>query len=294
MIAEIGHALLWLATACTVLATIARHSRFSDLRPPALLAAAWLWLWILAALAWVFAVADLSVAAVAANTDAALPVSLRLAAIVLREDGGWLAAAAAGAFAASVLAFAGVQARWIGIAAIASLALNAGLLVIADPFVRLVPAPTQGAGFDPAWRDRLATLRPPGTPVVDAPLRLGATVDGRDALRVGLVALTPVAGPDSTAVLAQVEVTDAAGGVATLLPAWRETTLPLHGAPVADSALTWRGWWSAALSPTGDGRWHVEVTRLPLALAVSPVVLAVALAGLAALAGRRARRPGAS
>ena len=290
MIAEIGHALLWLATGCAALAAVAGlMPRLTALAVPAALATAWLWLWVGGALAWVFANADLSVAAVAANTQATLPVALRLAAAVLRDGGGLPLAVAAAALLAATLAFRGAPPRLIGGASLVTLALQILVLAAAPPFARLAPAPTDGAGFAAAWRDRLAALAPPGGVVFDTLLATGAR-DSTGATGVRLAALTPVVGPDSTAVLAEIHVTVGGTDVGTLIPAWRETILPPHGAPVADDALSWQGWWSATLGPPrDDGRWRVRVTRLPLGWIVAPGLAAVALTGWAV---RRAMRRG--
>ncbi len=291
MIAEIGRGLLWLAGACVGLAAVAGllpRARLSGLAVPAAVLSAWLWLWIAAALAWLFVHDDMSVAAVAGNSHSHLPANLKLAAIVLRDGGGWLAGAAGSTLAAAAVALlAGRRIAAVGAVAALSLGLHLGLLIAADPFARLDPAPTEGVGFPSVWRDRLAALAPPGTVVADAVLPLGGSVAaGPDRLR--FAALTPDAGPDSTQVLAELRLVAPSGASVVLIPQWRETNLPLHAAPVADSVLAWGGWYAATLGPPGpDGRWPVRVTRLdwrPLA------GIAVALAAGGVLLAWRRRR----
>ncbi len=285
MIAEIGRGLLWLACACAGLAAVAGLSprlRLAGLVVPAAVLCGWLWLWIGAAAAWCLLHDDMSVAAVAGGSHSHLPVGLKLIATVLRDGGGLFAGAAVAALAAGGCGIvAGRRTTTLGAVAAVSLALHVSLLA-ADPFARLDPAPTEGAGFSTLWRDRLANLAPPGAVVADAVLPLGGSVAGGDT-KVTLAALTPDAGPDSTEVLAELRVATRGGGTVVLIPHWRETNLPRHAAPVADTALTWRGWFAATLgAPRADGRWRVRVTRfewrqpgvLILVVAVGGAVLA--------------------
>ncbi len=241
MIAEAGHALLWLALAMAGLQAAGGFvAALRTLVVPAAVLQGWLWLWIAGCLIWVFAVTDLSVAGVAATTDAALPPPFKLIAIAL-QDGGLIVLTALAAWVGALLAFrCGQRTRAIGGAGLATLALTAALLGAA-PFARLVPAPTAGAGFPVAVRARLANLMPSG-----AVLRDG----------VAPVAVTPVAGPDSTGVLAVVQVDGT-----QLAPEWRE--IGGTGFPVADGSLTWRGWVAATVVPAPGGRWQVRVTRWP-------------------------------
>ena len=290
MIAEIGRGLLWLACACAGLAAVAElvpRARLGGLAVPAAVLGAWLWIWIAGGSAWVFVQDDMSVAAVAENSHSHLPVSLKLAAIVLRDGGGWVTAAALAALAGAGVAVAAAR-RGIILGAICALSfgVHAALLVV-DPFARLDPAPTEGAGFPSVWRDRLGRLAPPGAVVADAILEVGAAVrDG--GTRVGLVAVTPDAGPDSTEILVEVRVTDGSAGPIVLIPRWRETNVPLHAAPVADSALTWSGWYAATLGmPRADGRWPVRVTRLDWRPKLA--VLVVLAVGVAVTLGQRRR-----
>ena len=252
MIAEIGHGLLWLAAACALLLTVAGFAaRLNDLAVPAALAVGWLWLWILACLAWLFWNVDLSVAAVAENTQSRLPAGLRLAAVVLRPGGGWPIAAAV----------------VLGVIGGVALVLHA-LVLAAPPFARLDPAPTEGAGFDPVWRDALAAraLAGPRWTMFDAPLAVG-----QRAGAYRLAAITPVASSDSTGVGAEVHVDDL-----VLLPEWRETILPRHASAVPDFAWVGIGWWSAQIGPPrSDGRWRVTVERVvpvPLFLGAAALI----------------------
>lgn len=278
MIAEVAHGLLWLAGACAVLQVYAAW-RLRELETPAALAVGWLWLWIAAALAWLFHALDFSVTAVAANTHSALPEGLRLAAAVLRPDGLWPVAAALVAWAGAVLAWRGAGRLALGVTGAASLALHAGLLMTA-PFARLDPAPVEGAGFASASRDWLATIGlPAAAPVVAMPFAVGAAADG-----VALDAVTPVGGEDSTAIVADVRVT-IDGTDLVLRPEWRETILPRHASGVPDTGCDGFACWRAAVGPPqSDARFVVTVARVGILPFVS------ALAGLAALIGWSAVR----
>lgn len=269
MIAEIAHGLLWLASACAVLQIYAAW-RLPELTVPTALAVGWLWLWIAGGLAWLFWSLDFSVAAVAANTHSALPESLRLAAAVLRPDGGWPVAAALVAWGGAVLAWRGAARSVLAAVGVASVALHLVLLTTA-PFARLDPAPVEGAGFAPAWRDRLATLGlPAGAPVVTMPFAVGARADG-----VALDAVNPLGGADSTAIVGEVRVT-IDGSDLVLRPEWRETILPRNASAVPDTGCDGFACWRATLgAPRGDARFMVTVARVtvwPFALALAALV----------------------
>lgn len=278
MIAEIGHALLWLAAACALLQGVSGlHTRLGleRLTVPAAIVHGWLWLWIVACLAWVFWTIDLSVAGVAATTRSDLPGGLKLAAMVVQPGGNVIVIGALLAWGGAVLAFAAGQARpFIGSAGLAGASIAAALLISVQPFARLVPAPTEGAGFPVATRAWLARLAPPGVTVVDAPLPLGGSANG-----VTLAAVTPVAGPDSTGVTAEIRV----DGL-TLTPEWRETAHPRAGFAVSDSSSGSGGLFAARLQPAGGGRWRVSVTRMSWLL---PVLAALAASAIAWTRRRR-------
>ncbi len=258
MTAEIGHALLWLALGCALLQAVAGlvpRAGLGQLAVPAAMLQGWLWLWVAAALLWSFYSTDLSVAAVATNSDAALPAALRLAGVAVQAGGGLVAAAALAAWGGAALAFvAGAARQSIGAAGTVGTLLSLAVLLGVQPFARAAPAPTAGAGFPVAARAWLAALAPPG------PAAAGT-----------IAALTPVAGPDSTGVIAEVHV-----GGATLLPEWRETTQPRAAFAVADSGLDGGDWIAASLRPDGAG-WQATATRLPLWPAAA---LLLAVAGL--------------
>lgn len=264
MIAEIGHALLWLAAGCALLQAVGGllpQARIAGLTVTAAALQAWLWLGIAACLGWIFWTTDLSVAGVAATTDAGTPDGLKLLAIVV-QDGGWLIAATALIAAAGVgLAFARPSQRGLGALGAAGVVLTATLILAVAPFARLAPAPTEGAGFPVTIRAGLAGIG--GVP--GAPLALGATRGDTT-----LVAVTPLAGPDWTGVAAEVR----AGGT-VLLPEWRETTRQHAGYPVAAHGLGPGGWTTATLAPDTGRRWRVGVSRIGWAWLLLPL-LAVA------------------
>ena len=278
MIAEIGHALLWLAAACAglqVVASLAPQARITGLAVPAAALQGWLWLWIAACLIWVFWTTDLSVAGVAATTAAATPPGLKLAAIVV-QDGGWMVVATAlAAWGGGVLAFLRPGGRvTLGVAGAAALVLTLALLAGVQPFARLVPAPTEGVGFPAAVRARLAAL---GAGEPGPSFALGETRGGTT-----LVAVTPVAGPDSTGVAAEVRV-----GGTVLLPEWRETMRPRAAFPVAAHGFGMGGWISTTLAPAEPGRWRVGVTRLGWAWLLLPLLIGGAGAWSWLVRGRR-------
>ena len=268
MTAEIAHGLTWLAAACALLLVFASW-RLPDLAVPAALALGWLWLWIAGLLLWAFWTVDLSVAAVAANTHSHLPEGLRLAAAVLRPGGSWPVAAALVALGAAGVALVRPRSRRLLFAAgVSALALHVVVLGVASPFVRLSPAPTEGAGFAPQWRERLAAIGGTASPSFTGPLAVGETQG-----RTRLAAVTPVAGPDSTGVVAQVMLDDVA-----LVPEWRETLLPRHAYSVPDTVWHDGRWWRATLgAPRADGSWPVTVA--PLRLRPVEATLAILLAG---------------
>ncbi len=274
MIAEIGHALLWLAAACAGLQAVAAlvpQARIVGLAVPAAALQGWLWLWIAACLIAVFWSTDLSVAGVAATTDAATPPGLKLAAIVV-EDGGWLIVVAAlAAWGGGGLAFLRPGGKVaLGVTGTGALMFTITLLAGVQPFARLVPAPTEGAGFPVAVRARLAGI---GGGVSGQGFALGETRGGTT-----LVAVTPVAGPDSTGVAAEVR----AGNI-VLLPEWRETIRPRAAFPVAAYGVEAEGWARATLAPAEPGRWRVGVTRVGWAWLLVPLLIG----GAGACAWRR-------
>lgn len=262
MIAEVGHALLWLAAGCAAVQA-AGPVRLRALTVPAAVLQAWLWLWIAASLAWVFVTTDLSVAGVAATTAGATPTSLKLIAIVV-QDGGWLIAATALlAWTGCVLAFFAARlTRLLELLGAAGLMLTLALLVAAPPFARLSPAPTEGAGFPSRPRAALAALVPG---IADAPLTLAL---GEQRGDVTLTAISPTAGPDSTGIVGGVRI-----GKALLTPEWRETVQPRAAFAVADTGRDELSLVGAAMTPRPDGRWQVAVWRLPL---VAPALALIA------------------
>lgn len=281
MIAEIAHGLLWLASACTVLQICAAW-RLPELGVPAALAVGWLWLWIAAGLVWLFHALDFSVATVAANTHSALPEGLRLAAAVLRPGGGWPVAAALVAWGGAIFAWRNAGRIALGVIGAASVGLHAVLLTTV-PFSRRDPAPVEGAGFASASRDWLATIGlPASAPAVAMPFAVGAAADG-----IALVAVDPIGGADSTAIIGFVRVR-IDGADLMLRPQWRETILPRHASAVPDTGCDGLTCWRATIGPLrADARFMVMVARVR----VLPVVLAVvALLALAGWAGVRVWR----
>ena len=152
MIAEIGHALLWLAAACALLQTVAGlipNARIGDLTVAAALANGWLWLWIALCLGSMFINGDLSVATVAAVSHARMSAIDRLAAAVLGGGGMAIVATALLGWSGAGLALAhgAGRDRLIGWCGLASLLATAWLLGGIEPFARLTPVPTHGSSL---------------------------------------------------------------------------------------------------------------------------------------------------
>lgn len=186
MIPEIGLAALWLAAAFAGLAVVdARLAHAATYAQVVLLAVA------LAALIVVFVAVDLSVEAVIARTDLALPLAYRIAAAV--DASPALVGATLLAIVAAVAALGAAPAALLTRFGAAALVADAWTLS-ASPFARALPAPTAGNGFDIADQvPGLVALVPLDAAAVVA-LLAGALWGRRDTVRRGAWAASALFG----------------------------------------------------------------------------------------------------
>ena len=174
MIAEIGLALLWLAAGLTALQTLSvfMASRtgvpvFGELVRPVAIAQAVVAILSFAALLYVFAVTDLSVALVAANSHADKPFLYRLTGTWGNHEGSmllWVMVMAMSGALIARLEFRLPEPTMrtvLGAQSVVALGFYAFLLFSSNPFERLVPAPPQGAGLNPLLQDPGLAFHPP-------------------------------------------------------------------------------------------------------------------------------------
>ena len=171
MIAELGHAMLWLAAALALLQIIAGAVtlRGGDLVPvrPLAVAQGVLTLCAFAALIWLFVISDMSVELVARNSHSLKPMLYKVAGTWGNHEGSmllWLSIL--GVAGAGVALFEHrLDKRTLAatLLAQASLALGffAFLLFVSNPFKRLVPAAAEGLGLNPLLQDPGLAFHPP-------------------------------------------------------------------------------------------------------------------------------------
>ena len=182
MIAELGLVALWLAAALAGLQLIAgfagvRETAGADgsatrvglalLARPAALLQAILCALSFGALLWVFAVTDLSVALVAANSHSEKPLIFKLSGAFGNHEGSMLLWVTVMALAGGLIAL--VERRLpertmlatLGAQAFVALGFYAFLLLSSNPFERLSPAPAQGNGLNPLLQDIGLAFHPP-------------------------------------------------------------------------------------------------------------------------------------
>ncbi|MEQ1725530.1 MAG: heme lyase CcmF/NrfE family subunit [Sphingopyxis sp.] len=171
MIAEIGHACLWIALALALLQIIAgvaelRGRAFVPVRPLAV-AQGLLTLIAFGLLIWLFARSDMSVELVARNSHSAKPMLYKISGAWGNHEGSmllWLSIL--GVAGAGVALFERrLNARTLAatLVAQASLALGffAFLLFVSNPFARLGPAAAEGQGLNPLLQDPGLAFHPP-------------------------------------------------------------------------------------------------------------------------------------
>jgi cytochrome c-type biogenesis protein CcmF len=144
-----------------------------------------------ACLTWAFLSHDFSVLYVANNSNSALPVMYRIAAVWGAHEGSlllWILilsswSLAVAAFSASLpVAF---RARVLGVLGLVAFAFTGFILVTSSPFARLLPAATDGADLNPLLQDPALAIHPPmlytgyvGTAVAFA-FAVAAMLEGR-------------------------------------------------------------------------------------------------------------------
>ena len=174
MIAEIGHYALILA----LLASLAqaffgllgaarnRDSWIATVRP-AVTVQFLMSSFALAVLIIVFVQNDFSVEYVAANSNSALPVGYRIAAVWGAHEGSlllWAWILVAWTFAVAALSRslpAGFAARVLGVLGLVSLGFHAFTLFTSNPFMRLDPAAPDGRDLNPLLQDPALAAHPP-------------------------------------------------------------------------------------------------------------------------------------
>ncbi len=171
MIAEIAHALLWMAAALAVLQIVAgvselRGTVIVQARPIAAAMGA-LTLIAFLMLIWLFAVSDMSVELVARNSHSAKPMLYKIAGAWGNHEGSmllWLAIL--GIAGAGVAWFERrLDARTLTATLVAQAALSLGffafLLLVSNPFARLSPPAAEGMGLNPLLQDPGLAFHPP-------------------------------------------------------------------------------------------------------------------------------------
>ena len=293
MIAELGHAALWLAAGMAVLqlcGPLLRRPGWSGLAVPAAMAQTWFMLAALLALLWCFAITDLSVALVNDSSHSLKPLAARLADILRLDRGQLLVFAVIVAISGGVAAFQGRPT--LRVHGLVSL-MMVGATLVADPFARIEAVPAQARSF------------PDGVPVlalclagltlillvtrsrwvqgaIAGALVLGGSIAAVDAVRrvetvaslkvgeqvsvgpltVMLTDMQPAAGPGYTAVAVQLVVWRGGRVVTALQPEHRTLIYPRgHASPLA-VALIGANALSARMVRTGAGSasfvlvWH--------------------------------------
>ena len=174
MIAELGLAALWLATALAALQLVSgslgltsRGAALSGVVRPVAVVQGLLALLAFGCLIYVFAVTDLSVKLVAANSHSMKPLVFKIAGAWGNHEGSMLlwvtVMGMAGAFVALVerrLPEPTMLATLAG-QAFVSLGFYAFLLLSSNPFERLSPVPPEGNGLNPLLQDLGLAFHPP-------------------------------------------------------------------------------------------------------------------------------------
>ena len=171
MIAELGHAMLWIAAALALLQIIAgiaelRGSPLIAARPLAV-AQGLLTLIAFGLLIWLFVRSDMSVDLVARNSHSEKPLIYKISGTWGNHEGSmllWLtilgvAGACIGLFEKRL----DIRTLTATLVAQSSLALGffAFLLFVSNPFKRLLPAPVEGMGLNPLLQDAGLAFHPP-------------------------------------------------------------------------------------------------------------------------------------
>ena len=240
MIAEIGLAPLWLAAGLCLLQFIAgaigargdEQGPVSALVRPAAIVQALLLVVSFVCLLWVFAVPDLSVALVAANSHADKPLVYRISGAWGNHEGSMLLWVTILGLCSALIASLErrMDARFVKTALAAqgfvALGFFAFLLLSSNPFARLNPPAEFGAGLNPLLQDIGLALHPPTLYVGYVGLSVAFSF-----VVAGLV--TRQAGPELARAMRP-----------WVLAAWISLTLGIAaGSYWAYYELGWGGWW---------------------------------------------------
>ncbi|MFQ5756033.1 MAG: heme lyase CcmF/NrfE family subunit [Acidiferrobacterales bacterium] len=174
MIPELGHFALILALCLAVIQGVfpivgaARGlSSWMALARPAARAQFLFLVLAFAALAYSFVVNDFSVAYVARNSNSLLPVHFRLSAVWGGHEGSlllWSLVLGLWTFAVTVFSRglpAAFVARVLGVMGLVSVGFLLFMLLTSNPFMRLAPAPVDGADLNPLLQDFGLIVHPP-------------------------------------------------------------------------------------------------------------------------------------
>ncbi len=246
MIAEIGHAALWLAAALAVLQTVAGALalRTPELAPgaapspyamyarPAAVVQAFLAVIAFATLLYAFAITDLSVKLVATNSHSMKPLLYKLTGTWGNHEGSMLLWVAVLALSGGLLAFAErrlperTMSATLAVQGFVAIGFYVFLLVSSNPFERLPIPAVEGVGLNPLLQDIGLAIHPP-------------------TLYIGYVGLS-VAFSLAMGALITREVTPEFAKVMRpwVLGAWVFLTLGITaGSYWAYYELGWGGWW---------------------------------------------------
>lgn len=174
MTAELGHFALILALLTTVVQTVLplvgaarNNARWMGIARPAARVQCALVLLAYGALSWAFASNDFSVLYVAANSNSALPLPYRLAAVWGGHEGSillWTTMLALWSLAVSLFSRQlplPVVARVLGVMGLISAGLLLFLLFTSNPFLRLLPPAMEGRDLNPLLQDAGMVSHPP-------------------------------------------------------------------------------------------------------------------------------------
>src|SRR4051812_18513425 len=174
MITELGHFALALAMIVALVQSTVPligagrgNGAWMALAKPAALCQFALVLFAFGALMHAYLVSDFSVSAVYENSDTATPLLYKISGVWGNHPGSlllWVSILAV--FGAAVAAFGdnlppALKARVLAVQGMISLGFIAFMLFTSNPFVRIIPAPPQGQGFNPLLQDPGSAMHPP-------------------------------------------------------------------------------------------------------------------------------------
>ena len=174
MIAELGHFAVILALAASLWQSLVplygahvNDTRLMRAASPAALAQFVLILLAFSALTWNYVTSDFSVLNVYENSHSAKPMLYKISGVWGNHEGSmllWVLILAA--FGAAVAAFGNnlppaLKARVLSVQGMVGLAFLLFIVTVSNPFLRLDPAPIEGAGLNPVLQDPALAFHPP-------------------------------------------------------------------------------------------------------------------------------------